>query len=74
MIVCHGRFLPSEFFGNSDGRVGSGSGVGIAGLDIEKRPDGARPFGRGEQYYESSGNDYFCNLEWSTPMQGSGFF
>lgn len=45
MIVWHGRFLLSEFFGDSDRRAGSGNGAGAAGPEIQKPPDGARPFG-----------------------------
>ena len=41
------------------GEVGSGSGAGVAGLDIEKRPDSTRLFGRWGWQYGQAGNDCF---------------
>ena len=56
------------------GEVGSGSGAGVAGLDIEKRPDNARLFGGLVQHYVLSKKDYFRKPGWSSPLRGSGFF
>ena len=69
----HRPFLRSDFWGLNGG-AGSGSGAGVAGPETEKRPHGARPFGRWGKHYEPSGNDYFRNLGWSAPLRGSGFF
>ena len=40
-----GRLCGWSFWGSERREAGSGSGAGVDGPDIEKRPDGARPFG-----------------------------